>query len=97
MIIDENLLIRLENLSRLELSAEEREEMQALLSDMTESLGLLSELDTGDSLPTVNPLDFMLKNVLREDIVGSGADPAALVENSPRHKDGYFEVPKTLD
>ena len=97
VVMDEKLLLWLENLSRFELTANEREEIQVILAQMTGSLELLEELDTGGALPMVTPLDFKLKNVLREDRVASGADPAALVDNSPRHKDGYFEVPKTLD
>ena len=67
MQIDDTLILRLENLARLELSAAERTKMQGSLTDILTMVEQLNTLDTEG----VEPLIYINEdvNVWREDTV----------------------------
>jgi aspartyl-tRNA(Asn)/glutamyl-tRNA(Gln) amidotransferase subunit C len=94
MKIDRPLILRLEELARLELSEQERE---SLTNDLNKILGMvekMNELDTTgvEPLVYVNPDT----NVLRNDIVEGQIDCETALSNAPDIDSFYFKVPKVL-
>jgi aspartyl-tRNA(Asn)/glutamyl-tRNA(Gln) amidotransferase subunit C len=81
-------------LSRLELTAEEKELYTRQLNDILEHFQSLQQLDTGDVRPTAHVLP--LKNVFREDWVGQHLSVEEVLANCPDREEDYFKVPKIV-
>lgn len=94
MKIDRDLILKLEKLSRLELSEEQRSKMQ---TDLGKMLGMVEKLDE-INLADVDPLLHMTPNtnVSRSDEVRNQMDTKAAMENAPDGTDKYFKVPKVI-
>ena len=94
MKIDHDLILKLEKLSRLELSEDQRLKMQADLSKM---LGMVQKLDELD-LKDIKPLLHMTErsNVTRVDEVKNHIDTSTAMENAPDSTAEYFKVPKVI-
>jgi len=94
MKIDHDLILKLEKLSRLELSVEQRSKMQI---DLTKMLGMVKKLDELD-LENVKPLLHMTENtnVIRSDEVGQHIDTSTAMNNAPDSTEQYFKVPKVI-
>ena len=94
MKIDHDLILKLEKLSRLELSEDQRLKMQADLSKM---LGMVQKLDELD-LKDIKPLLHMTErsNVTRADEVKNHIDTSTAMENAPDSTEEYFKVPKVI-
>lgn len=94
MKIDHELILKLERLSRLELSAEEREKMQVDLSRMLDMVEKLEEVD----LDSIEPLTHIVpqSNVTREDKIGKHIDREKALKNAPDSLNEYFKVPKVI-
>lgn len=82
-------------LAKLELSPEEKEEAKKDMGRMLDYIDKLNELDTQGVEPMSHV--FPLNNVFREDIVTNGDERERILSNAPRHKDGAFKVPKTVE
>ena len=71
------------------------------ISDQTiEYAGILAKLELSpEEKEEVEPMShvFPLNNVFREDIVTNGDERERILSNAPRHKDGAFKVPKTVE
>jgi aspartyl-tRNA(Asn)/glutamyl-tRNA(Gln) amidotransferase subunit C len=95
MTIDERLISRLEQLARLELSAEETSRLTVDLNNILTMVEKLQELDTTG----VEPLVYINEevNVLREDEVKNQVSQAEALENAPKSDGTYFRVPKVVD
>lgn len=94
MQIDRNLILRLENLARLQLSEDER---KLMIQDLNKILGMvekLNELDTG----AVEPLIYLSNQSqqLRCDEVKGQLTPEAALKNAPATEGPYFKVPKVI-
>lgn len=94
MKIDHALILKLEKLSRLELSEDQREAMQADLSKM---LGMVQKLDELD-LKDIEPLLHMTTeaNVTRADTVKNHIQTKKAMDNAPDSTKEYFKVPKVI-
>ena len=94
MKIDHALILKLEKLSRLELSEAQRIKMQ---SDLSKMLGMVQKLDELD-LKDVDPLLHMTErtNVTRADEVKNHIDTSKAMENAPDSTKEYFKVPKVI-
>lgn len=94
MKIDSALISKLEQLARLELSAEEKERITEDLGNILQMVSKLEELDTEN----VEPLIYISEevNVLRPDVVKNQVDTAAALKNAPNADDQYFRVPKMI-
>jgi len=95
MRIDDQLISRLENLARLQLSTEER---QAIITDLDNILTMVEKLQELD-VSGVEPLVYVNAgaNRLRADkIAGQVAQQEAL-RNAPDHDGNHFRVPKVID
>ncbi len=95
MKADRNLILKLENLARLELTDAEREKLQSSLSDILTMVEKLEELNTEG----VEPLVYINEEVtiLREDVVKNQLSQTDALKNAPDHNKTHFKVPKVID
>lgn len=82
-------------LSKLELSAEEKEQAKADMESMLDYIDRMNALDTDGVEPMSHV--FRLHNVFREDVVVNGDDRENILKNAPGEKDGMFMVPRTVE
>lgn len=82
-------------LSKLELSNEEKEQFAATLNDFLNFSNKLAELDIQGVKPTIHVLP--IKNVFREDEVQSSMDREFLLNNAVDIENGCFRVPKVVE
>ena len=93
--IDNNVMNRIENLSKLSLTEEERVKAMNEMDKILEYVGKLNEVDTDGVEPLVNVLS--ISNVMREDEVVTDKNAAErTIANGPVTKDNMFVVPKTV-
>ena len=85
----------LEQIKKLELSPEEKEQAKKDMGNMLDYIDMLNELDTS----AVEPMShvFTMTNVFREDVVTNGDGHDATLANAPAQKDDAFKVPKTVE
>ncbi|WP_245569322.1 Asp-tRNA(Asn)/Glu-tRNA(Gln) amidotransferase subunit GatC [Lewinella cohaerens] len=95
MKIDDQLISRLENLARLQLSATEKE---GLKTDLTNILGMVEKLQKLD-VEDVEPLVYLNEavNRQREDVINNQVDREAALRNAPDQDGTFFRVPKVID
>lgn len=95
MKIDKNLILGLENLSRLKLSEEERDAMVSNLSDMLKLVEKLKELPTVD----VEPLIYVNNetNIWRNDETETLISAEMGVKNAPDAHKNFFSVPRVIN
>ena len=96
MKIDNKLVLRLEELSRLELSAQERDKLQNSLNDILTMVEKLNELNTDG----VEPLVYINEeggSRLRNDEVRNELTTTRALQNAPDKNENYFRVPKVID
>ena len=82
-------------LSRLELSAPERERAANELSQILGYFEKLNELDTENVEPTSQVIPAF--NILREDIVAPSLTPADALQNAPESSANMFQVPRVVE
>ncbi len=95
MKIDQKLINRVAELSRLELSQEEMEEYSRQLSDIINYVEKIKEMDTDSVEPTDHIVE--LKNVVREDRVRESLPLKDIAEMAPSFADNHFIVPRIID
>lgn len=95
MKIDENLVMYLEKLGRISLSAEQRAASEKDLQDILTYMDTLNELDTAGVEPASH--SFPVANVQRADVVTNADAHEAVLQNAPEQKDSCFVVPKTVE
>jgi len=96
VIIDNNLLEKLEKLSMLKIEEEKREELAGQLSEILAYVENLAELDTQDLEPSFSTLDG--GTPLRED--RPQTDPQVvqhIFAHAPNAQDDFFIVPKIIE
>ena len=93
--IDNNMMNRIENLSKLSLTEEERVKAMDEMDKLINYIDKISELNTDGVEPLVNVLP--INNVLREDeVVEEDEAVERTIVNGPVTKDNMFVVPKTV-
>lgn len=94
MHIDRDLILKLENLAKLELTEKERLQLTGDLNDILKMVGKLNELDTEG----VEPLVYLNEEnrPLREDEVKNQVSQQAALSNAPERDEQYFKVPKVI-
>ena len=95
MKIDKKLILKLEKLSRLELSEKERDQIQKDLNNILKMVEKLEELDTDDVEPLLHISDG--ENVLRQDEIKNQLSKEEALSNSPDSDEDYFKVPKVIN
>ncbi|HLW59811.1 MAG TPA: Asp-tRNA(Asn)/Glu-tRNA(Gln) amidotransferase subunit GatC [bacterium] len=93
-MIDDRTVARVARLSRLELSAEERDRFRAQLGQILEYVQSLDALDVRNVPPTAHVQAAV--NVLRDDVAAPSLDQRAALANAPAEEDGYFVVPPVI-
>lgn len=81
-------------LAKLEFSSEEQEAFVGHLAQIVSYVEKINELPLEEVEPTSHVLG--LTNVFREDVVEPSLDQAEVLRNAPKHKNGYFSVPKVI-
>ena len=94
MKIDNELVDRLAELSKLELDAPSKE---GIKKDLQKILDLVEKLEEVN-VDGVEPLIYMTdeKNVLRKDEVKGQVTKAEALQNAPQKDSDYFKVPKVI-
>ena len=95
MKITDELIDYISELSRLELSAEEKEGAQKDLTDILNYMDKLNELDTAGAKELTHPFDE--SNRFRSEDVMNGDQREAMLQNAPASRDDYFKVFKTVE
>ena len=94
MKIDNELVDRLAELSKLEFDEQAKE---GLKKDLQKILNLVEKLEEID-VEGVEPLIYMTdeKNVLRKDVVKDTVTKEEALLNAPQRDSDYFKVPKVI-
>ncbi|HEU5053708.1 MAG TPA: Asp-tRNA(Asn)/Glu-tRNA(Gln) amidotransferase subunit GatC [Hanamia sp.] len=94
MNVNDALIERLANLSRLQFDENEKEEIKVDLEKMIGFIDKLNELDTEN----VEPLLHMTgnKNIFRKDKVKGEIPREEVFRNAPLHDEEFFKVPKVI-
>lgn len=95
MTIDKETVDKIAHLARLELSAEETNEMITDMSKILDFMAKLNEIDTSGIEPLVYMTDEV--NVLREDVVKQEITHQEALQNAPKHDEDYFLVAKVIE
>ena len=97
MVINDNLLNKLERLSHLEIESEKRAGIEKELTEILSFIENLSELET-DKLPNKFIMLEDVKSHLREDLKDSDETVGqSIVKNSPRSENNFFVVSKIIE
>jgi aspartyl-tRNA(Asn)/glutamyl-tRNA(Gln) amidotransferase subunit C len=87
-------VVKVANLARLGVTAEEVQRMTGQLDGMLEHFADIDALDLSDVEPMTQP--FPLVNVLRDDVVAPCLDRDEVLAQAPAAQDGRFRVPPTV-
>lgn len=94
MEVNDALIDKLAQLSKLSFESEAKESIKADMSRMLDFVDKLNEIDTDG----VEPLIFMSDevNVLRKDDIERDITQEEALKNAPQHDSDYFKVPKVV-
>jgi aspartyl-tRNA(Asn)/glutamyl-tRNA(Gln) amidotransferase subunit C len=95
MEINDDLVLKLENLAKLQLSTHERASIKEDLSKIVEMFSTISEVDTEGVEPLIHMTDAV--NTLRKDLAQNSLTTDDVKVNAPLMKGRYFAVPKVID
>lgn len=95
MKVDKDLISRIENLARLDLSEQERSQIGKDLNAILQMVKKLDELDTDNVDPLIHISESV--NIFRKDEIRNQLDRAEALKNAPEKDDTYFKVPKVID
>ena len=94
MEINEALVEKLAQLSRLNFNTEEKAEIKSDLQRMISFVDKLNELDLADTEPLLHMSEEI--NVLRDDKVQGSVSREQGMKNAPGHDEKFFKVPKVI-
>ena len=94
MAIDAATVRKVARLARINEPEERLEPLARELSGIMAWIEQLNEVDTNGVEPMTSAVDTPLP--MREDVVTDGGDPARVLANAPKSKDGFFVVPKVV-
>jgi aspartyl-tRNA(Asn)/glutamyl-tRNA(Gln) amidotransferase subunit C len=93
-MIDREQVHKVATLARLEMTAEEEEQMATQMSSILGYFEQLSELDTTDVPPTTRAID--ISNVTRADELQPYTEREAILKEAPDQDGDFFKVPQIL-
>lgn len=93
-VIDKELIERVAQNARLNLTEKEVEKFLPELKEVLEYFSKIDELKVDKEEPSFQPLE--MKNVLREDKVTKCLTQEEALSNTKHKKDGYFKGPRVL-
>ena len=85
---------RLLDLTQISVDQSEREQFAADLNRILCFVEAIDAVDTHGVEPLSNPIEHNQR--LRSDEPQSDVDPQTLLETAPKHKDGFYVVPKVI-
>ena len=88
MEVNDELINKLANLSRLQFNDEEKEEIRNDLEKMIQFIDKLNELDTTGIAPLLHMSDEV--NVLRDDNVKGSISTTDALKNAPHHNERNY-------
>ena len=94
MNVDKELIKKVAELARLELSDKEIEIFLPELKEILNAFSKVDEVDTKGVKPSFQPVE--LKNFMREDEVEPSLSQEGALANTEHKKDGYFKGPKAV-
>lgn len=94
MEIDENLIKKVAQNARLELSEDEIREFVPQLKEVLESFSSIDEIETEDVSPSFQPVD--IRNTVRKDEAGKCLSQEEALKNAHHKKEGYFKGPRVV-
>jgi len=94
MKIDNALVERLAELSKLEFDAAEKERIQNDLQKIFDLVEKLSEVNVDGVEPLIYMSDEV--NVLRKDVIKDTVSKADALSNAPQKDSDFFKVPKVI-
>jgi len=94
MEVNDQLVDKLANLSRLQFDTAEKVAIKADLQSMIQFIDKLNELDTTGVEPLLHMSDNV--NVLRADEVQGSISREDALKNAPVHDEQFFKVPKVI-
>lgn len=94
MKIDNELVDRLAELSKLEFDEKAKEDIKKDLQGILDMVAKLEEVN----VEGVEPLIYMTdeKNVLRKDVIKDTVTKEEALQNAPQRDSDYFKVPKVI-
>jgi aspartyl-tRNA(Asn)/glutamyl-tRNA(Gln) amidotransferase subunit C len=95
MALDRKAVDHVARLARLDLSDEERDKMQAELTDILEHAERIQALDLDDVAPTAHAVP--ITNAMRPDEVTPSLSQEDALANAPAVEDGRFRVPRIIE
>lgn len=95
MLITNEIVSYIAELSRIRLSEDQIEKMKDELGVFIDYMDILNKLDTEGVEPMSHV--FSLTNAMREDAVNPSYDRAELLKNAPEHTDATIVVPKVVE
>ena len=95
MRIDDELIAYLENLSKLELTSEEREQAKTELGALIGYVAKLSELDTQGMPALSHPCGLV--NRFRDDQVEPSLPRELVLRGAPEKDEQCYQVPQTVE
>lgn len=97
MNIDQRLISRLEHLARLELTQEERQNLEKDLNNILQMVETLQQVNTDGVAPLSQVNEPGDEPVWREDQVQQPITREEALKNAPEQDGAYFKVPKVID
>jgi aspartyl-tRNA(Asn)/glutamyl-tRNA(Gln) amidotransferase subunit C len=94
-MIDRELVRKVANLARLELTADEEAKFTTQLGSILDYVEQLNELDVTNVQPTTRAID--VSNVTREDILQPYPERNGILNSAPQQEGDFFRVPKILN
>jgi aspartyl-tRNA(Asn)/glutamyl-tRNA(Gln) amidotransferase subunit C len=95
MALDRKTVDHVARLARLDLSAAERDRMQAELTNILEHAERIQALDLDGVEPTSHAVP--LTNAMRADEVKASLSQSDALANAPADEDGRFRVPRIIE
>jgi len=95
MVINDELINKLEALSKLKLDESEKLALKTELGSIVDMFAKISEIDTTGISPLRHMTDTV--NNMREDIGNNQLTPEQALKNAPVSVGQYFAVPKVID
>ena len=93
--MNNEVLIGLEKLNKLQLTEEETKKVIGFFDQQSEEMSVLNAIDTDNVERMVHVMP--LTNVLREDVVIKKFTRDELQEDAPESYDGYWQVPRLVE
>ncbi len=94
MEISRELISRVAENAKLDLTEEEIREFTPQLKEVLEFFSEIDKADTKGIEPSMQPVE--IRNVMREDKRGESLSQEEALSNTEHKKDGYFKGPKAV-